>query len=88
MCEEFEVHQNRSGQPDVLIGQSIVLSEIKAEFPFRNEIPSHQNVLLQQYEERIKLHSQENKVSKFCMDAGFICACCWNGTVLHDERHW
>ena len=28
--------------------------------------------LLQRYEERIKLLSQENKVSKFCMDAGFI----------------
>ena len=31
-----------------------------------------QNVLLQQYEELIKLLSQESKVSKFCMDAGFI----------------
>ena len=30
MCEEFESHQDRSGQPDVLMGQSIVLSEIKA----------------------------------------------------------
>ena len=72
MCEEFEFHQDRSGQPDVLIGQSIVLSEIKAEVPLQNEIPSHQNVLLQQYEERIKLLSQESKVSKFCMDAGFV----------------
>ena len=72
MCEEYEFHQDRSGQPDVLMGQSIVLSEIKAEVPLQNEIPSHQNVLLQQYEERIKLHSQENKVSKFCMDAGFV----------------
>ena len=27
MCEEFESHQDRSGQPDVLMGQSIVLSE-------------------------------------------------------------
>ena len=71
MCEEFEFHQDRSGQPDVLMGQSIVLSEIKAEIPLQNEIPSHQNVLLQQYEELIKLPSQENKVSKFCMDAGF-----------------
>ena len=26
MCEEFESHQDRSGQPDVLMGQSIVLS--------------------------------------------------------------
>ena len=54
------------------MGQSIVLSEIKAEVPLDNDIPSHQNLLLQQYEERIKLLSQENKVSKFCMDAGFI----------------
>ena len=72
MCEEFEFHQDRSGQPDVLMGQSFVLSEIKTEVPLENEIPSHQNVLLQQYEERVKLLSQENKVSKFCMDAGFI----------------
>ena len=72
MCEEFEFHQDRSGQPDVLMGQSIVLSEIKAEVPLQNEIPSHHNVLLQQYEERIKLLSQESKVSKFCMDARFV----------------
>ena len=72
LCEEFEIHQDRSGEPDVLMGQSVVLSEIKAEVPLHNEIPSHQNVLLQQYEERIKLLSQESKVSKFCMDAGFV----------------
>ena len=72
VCEEFEFHQDRSEQLDVLMGQSIVLSEIKAEVPLENEIPSHQNILLQQYEERIKLFSQENKVSKFCMDAGFV----------------
>ena len=72
MCEEFEFHQDSSGQPDVLMGQSIVLSEIKAEVLLQNEIPSHQNVQLQQYEERIKLLSQESKVSKFCMDAGFV----------------
>ena len=71
MCEEFESYQDRSGQLDVLMGQSIVLSKIKAEVPFENDIPSHQNLLLQRYEERIKLLSQENKVSKFCMDAVF-----------------
>ena len=71
MCEECEAHQDRSGQPDVLLGQSIVLSEIKADVPLQNDIPSHQNLLLQRHEERIKLLSQENKVSKFCMDAGF-----------------
>ena len=45
VCEEFEIHQDRSGQPDVLMGQSIVLSEIKAEVPLENNIPSHQNLL-------------------------------------------
>ena len=55
-----------------LMGQSIVLSEIKAEVPLENDILSHQNLLLQRYEERIELLSQENKVSKFCIDEGFI----------------
>ena len=68
----FETQQDRSGQLDVLMGQSIALSEIKAEVPLQNEIPSHHDVLVQQYEERIKLLSQESKVSKFCMDAGFV----------------
>ena len=70
MCEECESLRHRSGQPDVLMGQSFVLSEIKAEVPLENDIPSHQNLLLQRYEERIEMLSQENKVSKFCMDAG------------------
>ena len=54
MCEEYETLHDRSGRPDVVMGQSIVLSEIKAEVPLQKEMPSHQNVLLQQYEERIK----------------------------------
>ena len=72
MCEEFEFHQDRLGQLYVLMGQSVVLSEIKAEVPLENDIPSHQNLPLRRYEERIKMLSHENKVSKFCMDAGFI----------------
>ena len=54
------------------MGQSIVLSIIKTEVLLENNIPSHQNLLLQRYEERIEMLSQENRVSKFCMDAGFI----------------
>ena len=45
-CEEFESLHDRSGQPDVLMGQSIVLSEIKEEVPLENDIPSHKNLLL------------------------------------------
>ncbi len=54
------------------MGQSIVFSEIKAEIPLENDIPSHKNFSLQRYEKRIEMLSQENKVSKFCMDARFI----------------
>ena len=72
MCEEFETHQDRSGQPDVLMGQSIVLSEIKAEIPLEKDDQAYQTFPLQRYEERIELLSQENKVSKICMDAGFL----------------
>ena len=37
MCEEYESFHDRSGQPDVVMGQSIVLSEIKAEVPLEND---------------------------------------------------
>ena len=69
ICEEFEAHQERSGQLDVLMGQSIVLGEIKAEIPLQNE--NHQ-ILWKQYEERIESLSPESKESRFCMEAGFI----------------
>ena len=72
ICEEFEAHQDRSGEPAVLMGQSIVLGEIKAEIPLQNENPSHHQILWQQYEERIKSLSPESKVSRFCMEAGFV----------------
>ena len=72
ICEEFEAHQDRSGKPDVLMGQSIVLGEIKAEIPLQNENPSHHQILWQQYMERIESLSSESKVSRFCMEAGFI----------------
>ena len=72
ICEEFEAHQNRSGEPDVLMGQSIVLGEIKAEVPLQNENPSHHQILWQQYMERIESLSPDSKVSRFCMEARFI----------------
>ena len=72
ICEEFEAHQDRSGELDVLMGQSIVLGEIRAEIPLQNENPSHHQILWQQYMERIESLSPESKVSRFCMEAGFI----------------
>ena len=72
MCEEFETHQDGSGEPDVLMGQSIVLGEIKAEIPSQDENSSNHQILWQQYMERIESLSPECKVSRFCMEAGFI----------------
>ena len=72
ICEEFETHQDGSGEPDVLMGQSIVLGEIKAGIPLQNENSSNHQILWQQYMERIESLSQESKVSRFCMDAGFV----------------
>ena len=72
MCEECESLHDRSGRPDKVMGQSIVLSEIKTEVLWENDDPAYQNFLLQQYEERIKSLAQTGRVSKFCMDAGFL----------------
>ena len=71
-CEEFENHQDGSGEPEILMGQSVVLGEIKAEIPLQNENPSHHQILWQQYIERIDSLSPESKVSRFCMEAGFM----------------
>ena len=71
MCEECESLHDRSGQPDKVMGQSSVLSEIKAEIPLENDDPAYHNFLWQRYEERTKSLSQTDRVSEFCMDAGF-----------------
>ena len=44
MCEEFESHQDRSGKLDVLMGQSIVLSKVKAEVLLDCDDPTNQDM--------------------------------------------
>ena len=56
MCEECESVHDRSGQLDVVMGQSIVLSEIKTEVSLESDDPL----------------SQQDKLIKICMDAGFL----------------
>ena len=51
---------------------SLVLSVIKTEMPLDCDDPVNQDLLLQQYGERIEKLSQQDKLSKFCMDAGFL----------------
>ena len=56
----------------MVMGQSIVLSAIKTEVSLDCDDPTNQDLLLQQYGERIEKLSQQDKLSKFCMDAGFL----------------
>ena len=71
MCEEYESLHERTRRP-VVMGQSIVLNVIKTEVPWDGDDLANQNFLLQKYEERIEKLSQQDKLSKFSVDAGFL----------------
>ena len=74
ICEEYESFHGRMGQP-VVGGQSsssFVSSVIKTEVPMECDDLARKDLLLQQYGERIEKLSQQDKLSKFCMDAGFL----------------
>ena len=49
ICEEFEEHQNSTGELVILEGQSIVLGKIKAEAPARDEELEKVKIILQKY---------------------------------------
>ena len=72
ICDEYESHQDGTGQPVILVGQSIVLGEIKAEVPVHDEEPRDDQIILQQYVQQVESLSPENKLSKFCKEAGFM----------------
>ena len=72
ICEEFEGQQDRTEEPVILMGQSIVLGEVKAETPLQNESPMHDQIIWQQYIQQVESLSLENRVSKFCKEAGFM----------------
>ena len=72
ICDEYESHQDSTGQPVILVGQSIVLGEIKAEVPVHDEEPRDDQIIWQQYIQQVESLSSENRVSKFCKEAGFM----------------
>ena len=74
MCEEHESLHERTEKP-VVGGQSsssFVPSVIKTDVPLDSDDRAHKDLLLQKYGERIEKLSQQDKLSKFCMDAGFL----------------
>ena len=72
ICEEFEDHQDRTGEPVILVGQSIVLGEVKAESPVHDEDPMNDQIFWQQYIQQVESLSPQNRKSKFCKEAGFM----------------
>ena len=72
ICEEFEDHQDRTGQPVILVGQSIVLGEVKAETLVHDEDPMNDQIIWQQYIQQVESLSPENRISKFCKEAVFM----------------
>ena len=74
MCEEYETFHDRTGEP-VVGGQSsssFVPSVIKTEAPLDCDDRAHKDLLLQQYGKRIEKLSQQDRLSKFCVDAGVL----------------
>ena len=61
LCEEYEFLHDRSGRPDMVMGQSIVLSATKTEVSLDCDDPACQNFLLQQHEEPIEKLSQQDR---------------------------
>ena len=88
MCEECNTCHDRTGR-FVVEGQSnplFVPNVMKTHILLTDDL-AQEGDLLQRYQERIEKISQQDKLSKLCMDAWFF-ECCWNRTVFHDERHW
>ena len=73
MCEECDSCHNRTGR-FVVEGQSnplFVPSVMKTHIPLTDDSAQEED-LLQRYRERIEKLSQQDRVSKFCTDAGFL----------------
>ena len=74
ICEEYETLHERTVRP-VVLGQSsssLVLCVINTEVPLDCGDLAHKDLLLQQFGERIEKLSQQDKLRKFCTDAGFL----------------
>ena len=74
MCEKYETFHDRTEQP-VVGGQSsssLVPSVIKTEMLWDCDDRARKDPLLQQYRVRIEKFSQQDRLSKFCLDAGFL----------------
>ena len=71
ICEEFVGQPDNTGEPVIPEGQSIVLGEVKPEVPVQEE-PEDSNIALQKYFQQVQRLSPEDRLGKFCEEAGFM----------------
>ena len=73
-CEENECYHDRTRGPVVRrqSSSSFVPSVIKTNMLLNDDDPAQEEDLLRSYRERIEKLSQQDRVSKFCTDAGFL----------------
>ena len=75
ICEKYESSNNRTGKPVVgwQSSFSFVPRVIKTAVPLDSHDLAHKDLSLKKHWERIEKWSQQDKLSKFCVDAKF-----WN----------
>ena len=85
-CEECESLHDRSGKPDMVMGQSIVLSEIKTEVPSENDDPAWETLHCNNMRNELRgFHNKIDWVHVVCMQDSWVLL---KLDSIHDERHW
>ena len=72
ICDEYENHQDGTEELVIMMGQSVVFGEVKAEALVYNGDSVNDQIIWQQYIQQIESISPENRESKFCKEAGFM----------------
>ena len=72
ICDEYDDQPDSMGEPVILEGQSIVLGKIKAEVPVQDEGIEDAKILMQNYFQQVNSLSPEDRLDKFCKEAGFM----------------
>ena len=73
LCEEYKACHVRTGRP-VLVGQTdpLFVPSVMKTYTTSTDDPAQEEDLFQKYQERVDKLSQQNRVIKLCIDAGFL----------------
>ena len=72
ICNEYDDQPDSTGEPVIVEGQSIVLWKIKAEVPAQDKGLEDAKIIMQKYFQQVNSLSPENRLNKFCKEAGFM----------------